>query len=122
MDAVARYVPEQGSEAGVAIYPVYATLQSFTAHKQATNFFKDVDDRQCDALQYIHPHEAGKARFVMTWLGPSATRQRPRLKADKLPPLSPDRGLQCSSEVRYVDMSEDLSWGRVQVITDEYSY
>ena len=122
VDAVARYVPEQGSEAGVTIYPIYATLQSFTAHKQAAKFFKDAKGQACDALQYIHPDEASKARFVMTWLGPSATSQRPRLKADKLPPLSPDRGLQCSSEVGYVDMSRELSWGRVQVITDEYSY
>ena len=122
VDAVARYVPEQGSEAGVTIYPIFATLQSFTAHKQAAKFFKDAKGQACDALRYIHPDEAGKARFVMTWLGPSATSQRPRLKADKLPPLSPDRGLQCSSEMGYVDMSRELSWGRVQVITDEYSY
>ena len=122
VDAVAWYVPEQGSADGVTIYPIYATLQSFTAHKQAAKFFSDTKGQACDALRYMHPHEASKARFVMTWLGPLDSNDGAQVKADKLPPLSPDRGLQCSSEVRYVDMSEDLSWGRVQVITDEYSY
>ena len=121
VDAVARYVPEQGSEAGVTIYPIYATLQSFTANKQATKLFNDVDGQACDALQYIHPDEVSKARFVMTWLGPESS-ESARLTAGELPPLSLDQDLKCSSEARYVEITRDLSWGRVQVITDEYSY
>ena len=121
VNAVARYVPEQGSEAGVTIYSICATLQSFTAHKQAIKFFKDANDQACDALQYIHPDEASKARFVMTWIG-FDWNESPRDEPDELPTLSPDRGLQCSSVARYVDMSRDLYWGNVQVITDEYSY
>ena len=122
VDAIARYVPEQGSETDVTIYPIFATLQSFSANKDATMFFKDTDGQTCDALQYIHPHEASKATFKLTYIGSRTHTKGHQFESDTPPFLAPDHGIKCSVVKRYADITQRFSWGNVQVITNEHGY
>ena len=122
VDAVARYVPEQGSEAGVTIYPIFATLQSFSANKDVAKFFKDTDGQACDAMQYIHPHEASKATFKLTYIGFRTQTDGHQFESDMPPFLAPDHGIKCLVVTRYTDITQRFSWGNVQVITNEHGY